>query len=139
MTDVKKKGSKPREFKFSSDIGKMEVPEGKVGRWCSTEEKNLQRKEAEGWEYLNKTNCPSATRREELGLGSSVKDGSNMGGALRYREMVAMVLDKDLAESRKEQIEQKTERNTRAKILASDAKRSLGEHADKFKPSISID
>jgi hypothetical protein len=139
MTEVKKKGSKPREFKFASDMGKLEVPEGYVGRWCSKEEKNLMKKEAEGWEYVNKTNCPSAIRREELGLGSQVKDGSNMGGALQYREMVAMMLPEDLAESRREQIKHKTEMNTKAKILASDAKRALGQHSDKFKPSIQID
>lgn len=134
-----KKGSKPREFKFASDMGKLEVPEGKVGRWCSSDEKNLMKKEAEGWEYLNKTNCPSAARREELGLGTQVNDGAPMGGPVRYREMVGMVLDEDLAISRREQIRNKTIAQTRAKIDAVDAKRIMGEHANKFKPSISID
>lgn len=132
-------GAKPKEFKFSSDLGKLSVPEDMVGRWVRPDDANLHRKLEEGWEFVNKTNCPNAKRLEELGLGDQVKDGGQMGGVIRYREMVGMCLPKEMKESRDRQIAEKTMNQTKAKIFMREAKRDLGDYSSKLEPTISID
>jgi hypothetical protein len=133
------KGSKPREFKFASNMGKLEVPEGKVGRWCDSRQDNVLKKLEEGWEPVNKTNCPSARRLEELGLGPQVNEGTEKAGPVRYRDMIGMMLDKDLKVDRDRQIEEKTLSMTKAKIFMKEDKAALGEHANILKPTLSID
>lgn len=80
----RKKGTNPG-WKPSSKVVKIELPEDMEGKYGvrlvnGKDEMNVQRKLAEGYEFLNRTNAPTAT-----GSGEASKP-------FQYKELVAMVL-----------------------------------------------
>ena len=77
-------------------------------RWCHNDSANLQRKQAEGWEFVNsETGIPAEHDRQE-----TIADGAALTGKNSYRELILMALPRDLAEARKRYIRDQTNRQT---------------------------
>jgi len=134
LDDTGKLGGKV-SWKPASNLGYLNIPNTHKGRWAWNEEQNLAKKLAEGWEFVNKTNFPQLARLNAAGgdeaTGEGVKDGKHMGGAVRYREMIGMMLSKDLVEAREEYFAGQTRAQTESRVRQSKQKQTeLGKHAD---------
>jgi hypothetical protein len=125
-TSVKevKKGRKP-SWRPASRLGFLDTPDGFRARWCNSDEANIQKKMTEGWVPVNKTTFPGAAHLR-TGAAKEVAEGQNLGSAVRYREMVGMMLPKDIYEARTEYFKNETVNNTRARMVT-DAKDKLGD------------
>lgn len=115
-----KKGARPT-WKPAGQIGYLNVPSTHKGRWVNaSDEINLARKQEEGWEYVNKTNFPEVARftdeKKRVVGKDHIGDGGQLGGPVRYREMVGMMLSNDLVEARTEYYRKETEHQTRGRI-----------------------
>jgi hypothetical protein len=74
-------------------------------RWRDKDPQNLQRAEAEGWEYIHSTKGAKA-EHENPG------DSNPLTSTTEYRELVLMGLPKDLAEARDEYYAERTREQT---------------------------
>lgn len=115
---VVKSGKRP-SWKPASRLGELSVPEGYNGRWCSNDEANIQKKLAEGWVFVNKTNFPQ-TEHKESG-NADVVDSVGVQGGVTYREMVGMMLPAELVEARTEYYKERNRKQLMAKIKMKDA------------------
>lgn len=112
-----KKGKKP-SWKPASRLGELNVPKGYNGRWCSNDEANIQKKLAEGWEFVNKTNFP---QMGHVGSGNpDVVDSVGVQGGVTYREMVGMMLSAENVEARTEYYKERNRKQLMAKIQMKD-------------------
>jgi len=94
-------------------------------RWVNSADPiNMQRKQAEGWQVLNETTMPGITDSNRTFFESqqyNAVKGNGSDGAVRYREMVGMVLPMDDYEARQEYIQGQTDKQTRARVKQSDS------------------
>lgn len=107
----------------TSGLGNIKAPDGYSARWVAPH--NVERRLAEGYEFINKSTCPSAEHTDRKTAGFKGVDGANIGTAITYREMVAMAAPKELVESRTRYFEELTEKRTDAAILATSERRQL--------------
>jgi len=93
-------------------------------RWVNSADPiNMQRKQAEGWQILNETTLPGITQSNKTFFDSqqyNAVKGNGYDGAVRYREMVGMVLPMEDYEARQEYIKGQTEKQTRARVKQSE-------------------
>jgi hypothetical protein len=132
---VVKKGTNPASksrWKTGSSLGMLKVPETHKGRWCDSDEANINRKLQEGWEFVNKTNFPQGEHVKRHNNGKDVKDKSEFGGATQYRELVGMMLPiEDIhgtgqcLTERDKFIQEQTKANTLSRIRAKDNKANI--------------
>ena len=109
MVDVEKKGKpvwRPAN-KLKAHLTREQTKKYRP-RWVDkSDEANLQKKQDEGWVFLNK----------ETGLTAShdhreTEDGKNLTSVNEYRELVLMGLPKELAEARDEYYQERTHKQT---------------------------
>jgi len=128
---VKENKTMNSRWKTGSTLGMLEVPEGHRGRWCDADEANINKKQQEGWEFVNKTKFPQ-TQHIKKSTYKDVKDRGETGGSVQYRELVGMMLPiKDIhgtgqcVEERTKFFEEQTEIATRARIRATKNKETI--------------
>lgn len=88
----KKKGTPPG-WKPSSQLPKLRAPSGYTPKWSSVAK--LTERMSEGWKIMK----PEDNRGEEI-INMDVNDVGSLTGALRYRDLVAIMLPKELKEAR---------------------------------------
>lgn len=91
---LKKKGTKPG-WKPAGQIPRLKAPPGFTAKWANPEK--LDKLRAEGWEIMK----PSDNKGQEI-LKADVNDVGSLTGALRYRELVAVMLPNELKAARDE-------------------------------------
>lgn len=88
----KKKGTPPG-WKPSNQLPKLKAPPGFVPKWSSVSK--LTERMSEGWKIMK----PTDNRGEEI-INVDVNDVGSLTGALRYRDLVAIMLPNELKEER---------------------------------------
>ena len=88
----KTKGTPPG-WKPASQLPKLKAPPGFTVKWASPAK--LTERLSEGWKIMK----PEDHRGEQI-LNIDVNDVGSLTGALRYRDLVAIMLPKDLKEAR---------------------------------------
>ena len=121
--NIKKKGTRP-SWQPAPKVAKIEAPNNGRPRWCDPNPANIQKKQAEGWQFLNKTTSPG-TFKDTNGMNKDIHSNSGLGSEIVNREMVAMFLPEELALARDEYHREKTMRRTKRAILMEDAKKTL--------------
>lgn len=91
---VKTKGTRPG-WKPSSQLPHLKAPAGFCAKWCAPAK--LTERRAEGWQIMK----PSDNVGEEI-VNVDVNDVGSLTGALRYRDLVAIMLPKELKKQRDE-------------------------------------
>lgn len=129
-----KKGNKP-SWRPGHRLGFLKVPQGYTGRWCSGDEANIQKKIAEGWIPVNKTTVPSG---EHVKPYSDHVGADSMAGAIRYQELVGMMLPDELKASRDEYHKDQNLAQIKSKVMVNDAQ-ELGRHKNAIKSYITIE
>lgn len=117
---VRKTGTKLTYVPSNVGLGDIEAPEGYKVRWVRSD--NIARREAEGYEILTTSNCPSARNGSTRVSGV---DGNQIGGAITYRELTAMIVPEEIAQDRKRYFEKITKERTKVAIEASGARKEL--------------
>ena len=90
----KKKGTRPG-WKPAGQLPKLKAPPGFSPKWANVDK--LDKLRAEGWQVMT----PEDNKGAPI-LKVDVNDGSSLNGALRYRELVAVMLPNDLKADRDE-------------------------------------
>lgn len=94
----KKKGTRPG-WRPAGQLPKLKAPPGYTAKWANPDK--LDRLRAEGWELMK----PNQNRGQEI-LQIDVNDAGPLTGALRYRELVAIMLPNELKAERDEWVRQ---------------------------------
>lgn len=92
ISDVKKKGTPPG-WKPAGQIPRLKAPPGFTAKWCNPAK--LSERRAEGWQIMK----PTDNKGDEI-INIDVNDTGSLTSALRYRELVAIMLPKELKEAR---------------------------------------
>lgn len=92
----KKKGTPPG-WKPAGQIPRLKAPSGYTAKWANPEK--LDKLRAEGWLLMK----PEDNKGQEI-LKVDVNDAGSLTGAVRYREMIAIMLPNDLKKARDEWI-----------------------------------
>jgi hypothetical protein len=90
----KKKGTRPG-WKPAGQIPRLKAPPGFTAKWANPEK--LDKLRAEGWIIMK----PEDNRGQEI-LKVDVNDTGSLTGAIRYREMIAIMLPNELKAERDE-------------------------------------
>ncbi len=90
----KTKGTPPG-WKPSSQLPRLKAPPGWTAKWSAPAK--LTERLSEGWKIMK----PEDNKGEEI-LNVDVNDVSSLTGALRYRDLVAIMLPEDLKKARDE-------------------------------------
>lgn len=77
-------------------------------RWCDNDPQNIEKKQAEGWVFVD----PNQGVKADHEFPEHVSDGKPLTSTKTYRELVAMALPEDLAEARDEYHEELTRKQT---------------------------
>jgi hypothetical protein len=121
--------SKPHKRDSWRPASTLDVRNKKTGyryRFCNEEPENVERKEAEGWQFVNRvTGLP----------GELVDDEHKSDGAKRHRELVLMALPEDVGKERDKYFEGISHRQERG--IYEQTKKDLGparrtDDTDKF-------
>jgi hypothetical protein len=91
---IKKKGTPPG-WRPAGQIPRLKAPSGYTAKWANPEK--LDKLRAEGWEIMK----PEDNRGQQI-LKVDVNDTGSLTGALRYREMIAIMLPNALKQARDE-------------------------------------
>lgn len=123
-TDAKRVSRKPwKPAAVAPIINGVDTDEYRT-RWVNSSDPiNMQRKQAEGWQVLNETTLPGITASNKTFFDSqqhNAAKGNGYDGAVRYREMVGMVLPMEDFEARQEYIQGQTDKQTRARVKQSE-------------------
>lgn len=94
----KKKGTKPG-WRPSSQLPRLKAPSGFVAKWSNPGK--LEDRVAEGWVIMK----PSDNKGTPI-INVDVNDVGSLTGALRYRDLVAIMLPVELQEARREWLKQ---------------------------------
>jgi hypothetical protein len=90
---VKKTKGTPPNWKPSGQLPNLKAPSGFTAKWCNPAK--LSERRSEGWQIMK----PSDNKGAEI-INIDVNDVGSLTGALRYRELVAIMLPKELKEAR---------------------------------------
>ena len=110
----KKKGTRPG-WKPSGQLPKLKAPSGFTPKWCSPAK--LTERRSEGWVLMK----PSDNKGEEI-INIDVNDSGALTGALRYRDLVAIMLPKKLKEARDEWLKNENAEAMRGILKETDEK-----------------
>lgn len=91
-TVVKKKGTPPG-WKPASQLPKLKAPRGFIAKWANPTK--LTERLSEGWQIMK----PDDNKGEQI-VNIDVNDVGSLTGALRYRDLVAIMLPNELKEAR---------------------------------------
>lgn len=91
-TKVKKKGTPPN-WKPASQLPKLKAPPGFTAKWSAPAK--LTERLSEGWKVMK----PEDNKGDPI-LNIDVNDVGSLTGALRYRDLVAIMLPKELKVAR---------------------------------------
>lgn len=92
----KTKGTRPG-WKPAGQLPKLKAPQGWTAKWASCDPGKLSKLRAEGWEIMK----PTDNKGQEI-LHIDVNDSGSITGELRYRDLVAVMLPKELKDARDE-------------------------------------
>ena len=92
IVKTKKKGTPPG-WRPASQLPRLKAPNGFTPKWASVNK--LTERMAEGWVIMK----PEDNRGEKI-VNIDVNDVGSLTGALRYRDLVAIMLPKELKEAR---------------------------------------
>lgn len=108
----KKKGTRPG-WKPSSQLPNLKAPPGFVAKWCNPTK--LTERRSEGWQIMT----PSDNKGSEI-MNVDVNDVGSLTGALRYRDLVAIMLPKELKAEREEWLKNENEESMRGILQKTD-------------------
>lgn len=140
----KKKGT-AADWKKGGRLAKLNVPKGYVGRWVDKDPANIQKKLEEGWQFVNGTTSPTS---QQVGNDAPDKahDGTGIGSAIQYKEMVGMMLPEKGAgqtkESRDAYYAEENRKAIESRVSLSKEKSRggiEGKFAKNFTPTMTID
>jgi hypothetical protein len=114
----KKKGTKPG-WRPAGQLPRLKAPRGFTAKWANPEK--LDKLRAEGWILMK----PEDNKGQEI-LRTDVNDAGSLTGALRYRELVAIMLPNELKQSRDEWVRNENKEATKGILQETDEK--LKEH-----------
>lgn len=141
---TQKKGNSP-SWQAADRLGYLKVPDGHVGRWCNRDDANIQKKLAEGWQFVNKTNFPDGEHQKAGRPRKEVQDGERLGSAITYREMVGMALPiEDIhgngkcKKAREDYFHKETVEKTLSRIRATRARGNAGKYGGSITSSLTI-
>lgn len=96
----KKKGTKPG-WKPAGQLPRLKAPPGYSVKWASSDTGKLAKLRAEGWIIMK----PADNKGDPIEQ-IDVNDGSSLAKEIRYRDLVAVMLPKELKEARDEWVRQ---------------------------------
>lgn len=112
------KGTRPG-WKPSSQLPRLKAPNGFIAKWSAPAK--LTERLSEGWKIMK----PVDNQGEEI-LNIDVNDVSSLTGALRYRDLVAIMLPKELKAARDEWLRNENKESMRGILGKTDE--SFKEH-----------
>lgn len=115
---VKKKGTRPG-WRPAGQLPRLKAPPGYTAKWANPEK--LDKLRAEGWEIMK----PEDNKGQEI-LKVDVNDAGSLTGALRYRELVAIMLPNELKAERDEWV--RSENKEAVKGIFAETDEKLKEH-----------
>lgn len=115
---VKTKGTRPG-WKPSSQLPGLKAKAGYIAKWCNPSK--LTERRAEGWEIMT----PEDNIGNEI-VNTDVNDVGSLTGALRYRDLVAIMLPKELKLARDEYIRSENEHALKGVLNKTDAELTKG-------------
>ncbi len=115
---AKKKGTPPG-WRPASQLPHLKAPAGFVAKWCDPAK--LTDRRSEGWQIMK----PSDNKGEEI-LNLDVNDVGSLTGALRYRDLVAIMLPKELKQARDEYIRNENKQAMNGVLRQTEAQLSNG-------------
>jgi hypothetical protein len=89
----KKTKGTPPTWKPADQLPRLKAPAGWVPKWCNPAK--LTDRLSEGWKIMK----PTDNKGDEI-VNIDVNDSASLTGALKYRDMVAIMLPKELKEAR---------------------------------------
>lgn len=110
----KKKGTPPG-WKPAQQLPKLKAPAGFTAKWSSPSK--LTERRAEGWQIMK----PTDHKGEEI-VNIDVNDVGSLTGALRYRDLVAIMLPKDLKDARDNWLRNENKEATKGILKETDEK-----------------
>lgn len=110
----KKKGTKPG-WRPAGQLPGLKAPHGFTAKWANPEK--IDKLLAEGWIVMK----PEDNRGSPI-LRVDVNDGNSLTGALRYRELIAVMLPTEMKEARDEWIRNENREATRGILRETDEK-----------------
>lgn len=123
---LKKKGTRPG-WRPAGQLPRLKAPSGYTAKWANPEK--LDKLRAEGWEIMK----PEDNRGQEI-IKADVNDAGSLTGALRYRELVAIMLPNELKAERDEYIRSENREAVKHILKETDEKaKELG--VETFKPN----
>lgn len=115
---VKKKGTPPG-WKPASQLPNLKAPAGFSAKWCAPAK--LTERRSEGWQIMK----PSDNVGEEI-VNVDVNDVGSLTGALRYRDLVAIMLPKELKKARDEWVQNENKEAMKGVLRQTDEKLKEG-------------
>ncbi len=115
---VKKKGTPPG-WRPAGQLPKLKAPPGFVAKWSSVAK--LTERMAEGYKIMT----PEDNRGEKI-INIDVNDVGSLTGALRYRDLVAVMLPKELKEARDKWLRNENKEAQRGILRETDEKLKEG-------------
>jgi hypothetical protein len=114
----KKKGTPPG-WRPSGQLPKLKAPPGWHPKWSSISK--LTERMSEGWKVMK----PSDNHGDEI-VNIDVNDVASLTGALRYRDLVAIMIPKELKAQRDEYIRNENKEAMRSVLRETDEKLKEG-------------
>ena len=116
-TEKPKKKGTPPGWRPATQLPKLKGPSGFTVKWCNPNK--LTERRSEGWQIMK----PEDHKGEEI-VNIDVNDVGSLTGALRYRDMVAMMLPKELKEARDEWVRNENKEAMKGILKETDEKLS---------------
>lgn len=113
-----KKGTPPG-WKPSNQLPKLRAPAGFTAKWSSIAK--LTERMSEGWKVMN----PEDNRGDKI-VNVDVNDVGSLTGALRYRDLVAIMLPNELKEARDKYIQNENKEAMKGVLRETDEKLKEG-------------
>lgn len=110
----KKKGTRPG-WRPAGQIPRLKAPKGFTPKWANPDK--LDKLRAEGWIIMR----PEDNKGQEI-TKSDVNDAGSLTGALRYRELIAIMLPNELKEDRDEWLREENKQAVKGILNDTDEK-----------------
>lgn len=112
---TKKTKGTPPSWKPADQLPRLKAPQGWTAKWCNPAK--LTDRLSEGWKIMK----PTDNRGDEI-LNIDVNDSASLTGALKYRDLVAIMLPKELKEARDKWLKNENQEQMRGILKDTDKK-----------------
>ena len=114
-TIAKKTKGTPPSWKPAAQLPKLKAPNGFTAKWCNPAK--LTERLSEGWKLMK----PEDNKGSEI-LNIDVNDAGSLTGALKYRDLVAIMLPNELKEARDKWLRSENQEQMKGVLKEADEK-----------------